>query len=288
MNGAFQLISNCTGCTATCGNTVEAAGLELGRLAQLARGGPGPGTPDSSAVQLTGRPGEPRRSGRTRRCDSPRPTVACITAARQLAAAREAMATISSEVGQAGRDGLAVVADVGRRLRRGEPERAGLEGLAHERASARRPPRAWPRARRRPRPSRTAAARCGRSARRRSSRSPGPRRASRYSGNVSNGHSVAEAGPERGDAHALDVLERAHDEVAVGRPGRRHREAAVAHDHGGHAVPGRAAHQLVPHDLGVVVGVDVDEARADDPAGGVDGARRVLRGRRRGRRPCRP
>ena len=42
---------------------------------------------------------------------------------------------------------------------------------------------------------------------------------------------------ERSEGHAFDVLERAHDESAVGRPRRRDSEAAVAHDDRGHAVP---------------------------------------------------
>jgi len=82
---------------------------------------------------------------------------------------------------------------------------------------------------------------------------------------------VAEAGAQRIDAHALHVLERAHDQVTVLGPRGRNREAAVAHHDGGHAVPRRAAHQPVPHDLGVVVGVDVHEPGAHDAASGVDG-----------------
>ena len=49
---------------------------------------------------------------------------------------------------------------------------------------------------------------------------------------------VAQAGTQRIDAHAFDVLERSHDEVAVLGTGGRHREAAVAHHDGGHAVQG--------------------------------------------------
>ena len=82
---------------------------------------------------------------------------------------------------------------------------------------------------------------------------------------------VAQAGAQRVDAHALHVLERAHDEVAVFGPGGRDRESAVAHHDGGDAVPRRTAHQPVPHDLRVVVRVDVDESRTDDAPGGVDG-----------------
>ena len=58
----------------------------------------------------------------------------------------------------------------------------------------------------------------------------------------------------------------------IGR-GRRDAEAAVADHHGGHAMPRRDAQHAVPQDLRVVVRVDVDEARRDDLALGVDGRR---------------
>ena len=70
--------------------------------------------------------------------------------------------------------------------------------------------------------------------------------------------------------HALDVLERAHDRVAVLGPGRRDREAAVAHHHAGDAVPARRREVAVPEDLRVVVGVDVDEAGREHEAVEVD------------------
>ncbi len=75
---------------------------------------------------------------------------------------------------------------------------------------------------------------------------------------------------QRGDAHALDLLERADDEVAMRPPRRRDAEAAIAHHHRGDAVPGRDAEHAVPQDLRVVMRVDVDEARRDDAALGVD------------------
>ena len=56
---------------------------------------------------------------------------------------------------------------------------------------------------------------------------------------------------------------------AIGR-GRREADAAVAHDDGGDAVPGRRRHLRVPRRLAVIVRVDVDEARRDDLAGRVD------------------
>ena len=52
--------------------------------------------------------------------------------------------------------------------------------------------------------------------------------------------------------------------------GGREADAAVAHDHGGDAVPDRRREQRVPGDLAVVVGVHVDEAGRDREAGGVE------------------
>ena len=76
-----------------------------------------------------------------------------------------------------------------------------------------------------------------------------------------------------GHGRAGDVLDALHqlDEprVAVGGGGREP-DAAVAHHHGGDAVPGARRHPRVPRDLGVVVGVDVDPARGDEPAVGID------------------
>ena len=77
--------------------------------------------------------------------------------------------------------------------------------------------------------------------------------------------------------HALDVLERAHDDVAVLGSRRRDAEAAVAHHHTRDPVPARRREVAVPEDLRVVVRVDVDEAGRQ---------RRARRGRRpRCRRP---
>mgnify|MGYP003694434243 CR=1 FL=1 len=47
-------------------------------------------------------------------------------------------------------------------------------------------------------------------------------------------------------------------------------EAAVAHHHRGHAVPGRDREHPIPHHLRVVVGMDVDEAGRDHEPVGVD------------------
>src|SRR4029450_14082773 len=69
---------------------------------------------------------------------------------------------------------------------------------------------------------------------------------------------------------ALDVHQRPHDEVAIGRPAGRDGETAVA-DHGrGDAVPDAARGVRVPGILRVVVRVDVDEAGCDHEAARVD------------------
>ena len=70
-----------------------------------------------------------------------------------------------------------------------------------------------------------------------------------------------------------DVLDRgqaAREPLAVLGLAGRQREAAVAHHHGGDAVPARAAAERVPGDLRVHVGVAVDEAGRDDQPLGVD------------------
>ena len=65
---------------------------------------------------------------------------------------------------------------------------------------------------------------------------------------------------------------RSHGDLArLGLAGRD-ADAAVAHHHGGHAVPRRGRDRAVPADLRIVVGVRIDEARRDDQAVGVDGA----------------
>ncbi len=79
-------------------------------------------------------------------------------------------------------------------------------------------------------------------------------------------------GPQRGERHALDPRHHPRDVVGVlGRQGRQ-REAAVAAEHGRHAVQRRGAGVGVPEELGVVVGVQVDEAGGDEHAAGVDHA----------------
>ena len=77
--------------------------------------------------------------------------------------------------------------------------------------------------------------------------------------------------PEGLERHPLHPRQHPHQVVAVGRVvGQRgDGETAVAADHGRDAVQRRRAEGAVPERLGVVVGVDVHEARTDDPTVGV-------------------
>ena len=56
----------------------------------------------------------------------------------------------------------------------------------------------------------------------------------------------------------------------MSRPHRREADAAVTGDHRGDAVIAGGLQQLIPADLAVVVGVDVDETGRDDLSGRVD------------------
>ena len=67
--------------------------------------------------------------------------------------------------------------------------------------------------------------------------------------------------PQGLDAHPLDFLQRLHDQFAVLAAGGGDGEAAVAHHHRRHPMPGGDAEHAVPHQLGVVMGVNVHEAR---------------------------
>src|SRR5262245_14595830 len=57
----------------------------------------------------------------------------------------------------------------------------------------------------------------------------------------------------------------------------READSAVAHHHRGDTVPGRRDEPAVPHRLGIVVSVDIDEPRRHDAAPGVDLLRATLR-----------
>ena len=75
---------------------------------------------------------------------------------------------------------------------------------------------------------------------------------------------------QRRAGNALDAFHQADQPVVAVGGGGREADAAVAHDHGGDAVPDRRREQRVPGDLAVVVRVHVDEAGRDGEAGGVD------------------
>src|SRR5204862_466805 len=72
------------------------------------------------------------------------------------------------------------------------------------------------------------------------------------------------------EGDVLDAFHQLDQAVVVGGLAGREADAAVAHDHGGDAVPGAGLHAPVPGGLAVVVGVDVDEAGGDQLAARVD------------------
>ena len=83
---------------------------------------------------------------------------------------------------------------------------------------------------------------------------------------------------DRGGRDVLDRLHHVGERLGLARTERRERHAAVAHDHRRDAVPARRAHERVPTDLGVEMGVEVDEPRRDQPPVRLDdlgGSRRV-------------
>ena len=87
----------------------------------------------------------------------------------------------------------------------------------------------------------------------------------------------AEARPERLDRHALHARQHVREPGGVVGLGGREREAAVAGEDGGDAVPRRRRRRRLPVQLRIVVRMDVDESRRDDAPVGVDGARCALR-----------
>src|SRR2546425_9596073 len=78
----------------------------------------------------------------------------------------------------------------------------------------------------------------------------------------------------RSGGDALDRGQAAGEPLALLLLARRQCEPAIAHDHGGDAVPAGAAPELVPGHLSVHMGVAVDEARRGDQAVGVERALR--------------
>ena len=71
---------------------------------------------------------------------------------------------------------------------------------------------------------------------------------------------------QRRQAHALDTLQRAQNQITVLGSGRCHAKPAVAQHRCGHPVPGRDRQLGVPQHLGVVMGVDVHKARCNHQA----------------------
>ena len=94
---------------------------------------------------------------------------------------------------------------------------------------------------------------------------------------VETAHPLAEGAPvprqpglQRRQGHALDPRHHPRDVVDVLGRDRCQREAAIAAEHRGHAVQRGGAGVGVPEELGVVVGVEVDETRRHQQSRGVD------------------
>lgn len=92
-------------------------------------------------------------------------------------------------------------------------------------------------------------------------------------------HELREGLPVPGDAlgehlegDRLHVDEIAHGDLARLGPAGRDADAAIAHHHRGHAVPGGGRERPVPADLRVVMRVRIDEAGRNREARGVDGS----------------
>ena len=67
--------------------------------------------------------------------------------------------------------------------------------------------------------------------------------------------------------HAFHELDQ---DLALIGLARRETDAAIAHDHRGHAVAGRRRKPMLPGGLSIEVGVNVDKARGHQQAGGID------------------
>ena len=92
--------------------------------------------------------------------------------------------------------------------------------------------------------------------------------ASRYSGKLSQSHSMPSASAVPGMSSTPSINSISHCSLALGH--RRETHAAIAGDDGGDAMTGRRVEHLVPRGLAVVVRVHVDEARRDDEPPRID------------------
>ena len=81
---------------------------------------------------------------------------------------------------------------------------------------------------------------------------------------------------ERAAGNIFHPLHQAHQPLLSIRCRRRKANAAVTHDHGGHAMPRGRRHFLIPGGLTVIVRVDIDKPRRDHASGGVDFLRATL------------
>ena len=80
----------------------------------------------------------------------------------------------------------------------------------------------------------------------------------------------AHAFGECGAGNVLDAFHKSDQPLVLVGFGRRESYTAIAHHDRGDAVPGARRHFGIPGRLAVVMGVDVDEARRDRKAAGVD------------------
>jgi hypothetical protein len=168
-------------------------------------------------------------------------------------------------VGEARRHRHAVAVGVGEGQRRGEAHPAGLDRAAQQLGPSPRSPRLWPRAGHRRR-RRTGAAPSG------PTRNPGVDR----HGTVEAVEEIAEALPSPVEAqleglegHALHLGHHASHIIAVAGLQRGEGEAAVAADDRGHAVQVGRRGCGIPVQLGVVMGVGIDEPRGQHQPGAV-------------------
>jgi hypothetical protein len=140
------------------------------------------------------------------------------------------------EVSRAARHRLARVADVGGRLGRSKTDRAGIDRRAHDGAHLRdlvRRGRALGSVlTHHVQPQRRMA-----DQNRHVDRRPTPLNRVEVLWECFERPVAADAGFQRGEAHALDLLQRTQDETAVRWPGRGDAEAAIAHHHRGDAMP---------------------------------------------------